>query len=424
MTRIRERSTSARSFSVARLAFALFFLVVGGVLLLTGSNSSAQAQSDSTVVRVITLDREVDTVSARYLSRAISNANSDNVELIVIELNTPGGTLDSTRGIVNSILESRRPVVVFVSPDGAQAASAGTFIAASGGLLAMAPATNIGAATPVDSRGNDLPSTLKNKITQDASAFMRSIADQRGRNSDALALTVTEARAYSSTEAVNLGVADLKASDLDDLLSQIDGRVIPAFGGDVTVSTARARVERVNMQVLDRALSFLANPNVAFLLIVIGTIGLIIELWTPGIWIPGFVGLTFLGLGFIGVGHLDYSWAGIVLIGLAIVLFVLEAQAPGVSYFGITGAIALVLGGFFLVGRFSNGDLPGGIQVVSYWLLGILGAGLAGFIAWLAWQIRKTKAIPEWKSAGSSSQLVGLEADVTTDLDPEGEVHV
>ena len=423
MRRIHDRSAPLKPFSVARLALALLSLCVG-VFLLMAFQSAASAQSGAPVVRVIRLHDEVDVVAARYLSRSIANANADGVELIVIELNTPGGTLDSTRNVVAAIFESHRPVAVFVAPDGAQAASAGTFIAASSGLLAMARATNIGAATPVDSSGRDLPSTLKNKVTQDASAFMRSIADQRGRNSDALALTVTQARAYASTEAIDLGIADVKATDIDDLLSQIDGGAIPAHSGDVTVRTSDARIERLDMPILDRVLGFLADPNIAFVLIVIGTIGLVIELWTPGIWIPGTVGISFLVLGFVGVWHLDYSWAGIALIGLAIVLFVLEAQAPGVSYFGITGAIALVLGGFFLVGRFSNGDLPGGIQVVSYWLLGILGVGVAGFIAWLAWQIRQTKAIPEWKSAGSSSQLVGLEADVTKDLDPEGEVHV
>lgn len=423
MRRIRDRSAQTSSFSVARLALAFLLLALGGCLFLLPL-SSASAQGDTPVVRLIDFHDHVDIVSARYLTRSIARANADNVELIVIELNTPGGNLDSTRHIVTAILESERPVVVFVAPDGAQAASAGTFIAISGGVLAMAPATNIGAATPVDSNGRDLPSTLKSKVTQDASAFMRSISDKRGRNSDELELTVTLGRAYTSTQAIDLRIADLKANHIEDLLSQIDGRAIPAFDRDVTVHTAGAHIEKRQMQFVDRVLSFLANPNLAFLLITLGTIGLIVEMWSPGIWIPGTLGFTFLVLGFVGVGHIDYSWAGIVFIGLAVVLFVLEAQAPGVSYFGISGAIALVLGGFFLAGRFNDGDLPGGVQTVSYWLLGILGVSVVAFVAWLSWQIRIVKNIPDWISAGSSTQLVGKEAEVTMDLDPEGEVHL
>lgn len=406
-----------------RLTVAVLLLLTGA-LFLTSHQQPLSAQSGGPVVRVIELDTTIDIVSARYLGRSIDSAIEDAVELIVIRLDTPGGSLDSTRDMVNSILESEVPVVVFVAPEGAQAASAGTFISAASGLLAMAPVTNIGAASPVGSAGEDLPDTLSSKVTQDTAAFIRSIADERGRNSDALARTVTEAAAYSANEAVDLGIADLIARDITDLLAQVDGRSIPAFESEVTVNTTGARVEQREMPLMDRVLGFLANPNIAFLLITLGTIGLIVELWNPGLWIPGTLGVAFLVLGYVGVGNLDFSWAGVIFLALSIVLFILEAQAPGVSYFGIAGTIALIIGGIFLAGRFTSPDLPGGIQTVSLWLVGALGGTVLAFVLWLTWQIRQAARSPVWVSAGASSTLVGQEALVSMDLDPEGEVHL
>lgn len=414
-------------FSAIRILVATLLVVVGASLIFFSQSSASAApgfQVSRPIVRVIELDNTIDIVSARYLKRAIDNANEESVELIVIELDTPGGSLDSTRDMVTSILESEVPVVVFVSPEGAQAASAGTFISAAAGLLAMAPATNIGAASPVDGSGNDLPDTLASKVTQDTAAFIRSIAEERGRNSDALEATVLEAAAYSASEAVDLNIADLIARDVDDLLMQINGRTIPTFDAAVTVQTSDARIERRDMPFVDRVISFLANPNIALLFISLGTIALIVELWSPGLWVPGTLGVAFLVLGWVGVGNLDFSWAGVIFIALAILLFVLESQAPGVSYFGIAGSVALVIGGFFLVGRFTNPDLPGGTQTVSLWLLAIIGGIVLGFILWLSWQIRQAARSPLWLSAGASVGLVGQEAVVTSDLDPEGEVHV
>ena len=407
--------------------FAAALLLASGVLLLFISQQTAAAQepqAGAPVIRVIDMNTTVDIVSARYLKRSINGANDDGAELIVIELDTPGGTLDSTRDMVTSILGSRVPVVVFVSPEGAQAASAGTFISAASGLLAMAPATNIGAAAVVDGSGADLPETLASKVTQDTAAFMRSIADERGRNSRALEDTVLLAAAYSANEAVELGIADLIARDLSDLLAQIDGRSIQAFEGDVTVSTAGAQIERREMSFVDNVISFLANPNVAFLLISLGTVGLIVELWSPGLWIPGTLGVAMLVLGWVGIGNLDFSWAGVIFLALAIVLFVLEAEAPGVSYFGAAGAVSLVIGGVFLAGRLGDPDLRGGVQTVSLWLVSVLGASVLGFVLWLAWQIRQSAKTKPWEGEGSTSGLVGDEAVVTSDLDPAGEVHI
>lgn len=418
---------SSPGFHKALRLFAAALLLVTGALIVFNSEQHASAQSDGPIVRVVDMNANIDIVSARYLKRAIHSANSDDVELIVIQLDTPGGSLDSTRDMVTNILGSGVPIVVFVTPGGAQAASAGTFISAAAGLLAMAPATNIGAAAVVDGSGNDLPDTLASKVTQDTAAFMRSIADERGRSVEArraLEETVTLAAAYSANEALDLGIADVIARDLDDLLAQIDGRSIPAFDGSVTVRTAGAQIELREMSFIDGMVSFLANPNIAFLLISLGTVALIVELWNPGLWIPGTLGIAMLVLGYVGVGNLDFSWAGVIFLALSVVLFVLEIQAPGFSYFGAAGAISLAIGGVFLVGRFSDPDLAGGVQTVSLWLVGVMGASVLGFVLWLAWQIRLAAKIPDYISVGSSSMLVGAEAVVTSDLDPAGEVHL
>lgn len=409
-----------------RLFVAALFLLTGSVFVVN-SGQNAEAQTDAPIVRVVDMNVNVDIVSARYLKRAIRSANDDGVELVVIKLDTPGGSLDSTRDMVTTILESKTPIAVYVSPGGAQAASAGTFISAAAGLLAMAPATNIGAAAVVDGSGNDLPDTLASKVTQDTAAFMRSIADERGRSAEArraLEETVTLAAAYSANEALDLGIADVIARDLDDLLAQLDGRSIPVSGGAVTVSTAGSQVELREMSFIDNVTSFLANPNIAFLLISLGTVALIVELWNPGLWIPGTLGVAMLVLGYVGVGNLDFSWAGVILLALAVVLFVLETQAPGISYFGIAGSITLAIGGVFLVGRLGEPDLSGGVQTVSLWLVIITGTSILGFVLWLAWQVRLAARIPDYVSEGSSSALVGAEAVVSSDLDPVGEVHI
>lgn len=413
-----------------RLLAAFALVLIGSLFLLLAPQNplyaepSGQSGSDRPVIRVVDLDATINIVSARFLKRAINDANNDGVELIVIELDTPGGSLDSTRDMVTAILASEVPIAVFVAPEGAQAASAGTFISAASGLLAMAPATNIGAASPVSGSGEDLPDTLESKVKQDTAAFMRSIADERGRNSEALEATVLSAISYSANEAVELNIADLIARHIDELFELIDGRTIQTFESQVTVDTTDARIERVGMSFVDRIVNFIANPNIAFLLISLGTVGLIVELWNPGIWIPGTLGLAFMTLGWVGVGNLDFSWAGVIFLALAILLFVLESQAEGVSYFGIAGGIALVIGGVFLVGRFTDPNLPGGTQTVSLWLVGILGASSISFVVWLSWQIRQAAKAPLWVSGGASSGIVGQEALVTMDLDPEGEVHV
>lgn len=407
-----------RKRSLALLATALAVL---GVALGPEVRPGSAADRERPVV-VVELDGAVDGVSARFLARAIDEANDDRAQLIVIRLDTPGGLLSSTRDIVGDIFASRVPVAVYVAPEGAQAASAGTFIAASAGVLAMAPTTNIGAAAVVGADGKDLPETLGKKISEDTRAFMRSIAERRGRPVAPLEAAVREARAYSAEEAVKLGIADLAAPSLGELLARLDGRSVAAAGGKVVVHTAAAPVRIEEMSFLERALGFLADPNVVFVLLALGQLAILIEILNPGLWFPGTVGVVCLILGFAGLGNLPFTWAGIALFAIAAVLFLFEAQAPGFGLFGAAGAVALGLSGLFLLGFYAP-ELSGPSVRVSRWLLVGLAATVGLVVLWFAAEMRRSHG-HLYVSPLTSAGLIGQAGEVTARLGPHGEVLV
>jgi membrane-bound serine protease (ClpP class) len=386
------------------------------------SDSVSGAQSGGVVL--IRLDGPIDGVSARFIERGLNKAVASDSRLVVLMLDTPGGLLDATRDIVETILASEVPVAVYVAPDGAQAASAGTFLGAAADILAMAPTTNIGAASVVSFDGSDLPDTLSRKASEDAAAFLRSIAERRGRNISALEATVLDAKAYSASEAVDLGIADLIADDYKSLLELLDGYEFEFDGEALTLDLSDVDTETIDLTLLERILSFISNPNIAFLLISLGGLGVIVELWHPGLWIPGTLGVLFLVLGWAGVGQLPFSWAGVALIGLSLLLFYLESTAPGIGYFGIAGTIVLILGGVFLVGFFGSPAIPGDAPIVSRWLLVIVGVAIGGIVLWFASELRKAKRIALYQSPTVSTSLVGATGVVTADLSPSGGVMV
>ena len=227
--------------------------------------------------------------------------------------------------MVNAILESPVPTAVYVAPAGAHAASAGTFIGAAANILAMAPVTEIGAAAVVGGQGEDLSETLQVKANEDAAALIRGIAEKRGRNIEALEATVFEAKAYSAEEALEIGIADVVANDLDELLHWAEGRTVETATGEIVLENLlNSRIEESKYSIWDRFLSAIANPNLAFLLISLGSLALIVELWNFGSFIPGTIGVALLVIGFAGVGQLPFQWAGIVLIALAMALLAAE----------------------------------------------------------------------------------------------------
>jgi membrane-bound serine protease (ClpP class) len=414
-------------FRVVRVLIAVLVTLAGLWGISTSYDHQALAQTSegpgSNVV-LIRLDGAIDAVSAKFIERGLDIAIEQEAELVVLMIDTPGGLLDSTRDIVETILLSPVPFAVYVAPEGAQAASAGTFVGAAADILVMAPATNIGAAAVVSGDGSDLPDTLGEKASQDAAAFIRSIAERRDRNISALEDTVLLATAYSASEAVDLGIADLMAVDYGSLLQQLDGYVVGSGEETTTLDLGDVITTTVDFSLLEQLLAFISNPNIAFLLVSLGGLGVIVELWHPGLWVPGTLGILFLVLGWAGIGQLPFSWAGVALIGLALLLFYLESTAVGIGYFGVAGTISLILGGVFLVGFFGNPAIPGDAPTVSRWLLVILATSTGAFVLWFANEVRIARYISLYKSPMHPTNLVGAAGIVSTVLSPSGEVFV
>ncbi len=407
-----HRAAVRRALALAAIAVAIIGLAV----------DTARTQAASPTIIVADIDGVIDPVMERYVSRILDKAKDDGANLIIFVIDTPGGQFATTRDIVGDILDSPVPVVTFVGPFGARAASAGTFISAAGGIAAMAPSTNIGAASPVGSQGEDLGDTLKRKATEDAAALLRSVADLRGRNSDALEKTVTSATAYSSQEALDLGVIDLIATDVGELIELLDGRTIATSGGDVTLVTAGPTIRNEGMSFVEIILSFLATPDVVFLFFSLGGLALVVELWSPGITGPGVVGVILLLLSFAGLGSLPFSWVGVVLLLFAIVMLIAEAHAPGFGIFGVAAAISLVLGGVMLAGFFGTTPLDAPPEKVSFWLL-ITVAGLTSVATiWIGVEIRKARGPGSYVSQLSTGVLVGKVGVVSLALSPVGEI--
>ena len=406
------------------ISISVFLLGLSLLILPASQPVSAEDMASQPEVVLIELDGAISRVSARFVERGMAVAREHNAELVVLTLDTPGGLLDATRDIVEEFLLSDIPIVVYVAPEGAQAASAGTFIGAAAHILALAPATNIGAASVVTIDGEDLPETLGLKATEDAAAFMRSIAEARGRNISALEATVLSAKAYSASEAVDLNVADLIAEDYSSLLVQLDRYEIDLGDRTVVLNLSSFETLIVGKTFLERLLELVSDPNIAFLLVSLGGTGIIVELWNFGLWIPGTLGVLFLILGWAGIGLLPFSWAGVALMALAFFLLYLESTAPGIGYFGTAGVISLVLGGLLLVGFFGDPSIPGDAPSVSKWLLASIGVFLGICMVWIVYEARKTKQVNLYKSPTTAIELIGMEGEVTVDLSPAGQILI
>ncbi len=416
------RRQTPGSFRPARLGLALAALLLGAILFAV-SLQTTSAQTNAGPVYEIELSRAIDRVSARFIAKHIKRAEEADARLIIIRLDTPGGSLESTRDIVREIFASQVPIAVYVAPEGAHAASAGTFIAAAASVVAMAPATNIGAASPVGSQGEDLPDTLARKANEDAAAFIKSIAERRGRPTGPLEATVRTAAAYSAGEAVGNGIADLIAPSRFELLRALDGRTVQVASGEVTLDLTGAEVRTARPNIFERFLGFLANPTLSFLLMSLGGLGIIVEIWSPGLIVPATLGVVFLILGFAGLGQLPFSWAGLALFVLAMALLFAEALHPGIGFFGVAGVIVLLLSGIFIVGGIGTPDFPDSALRVSRWLLVGIGAVLLLLIAVFIRELRLSRKAGPYVSPLTSASLVGQTAEVVVPLSPKGQVR-
>ena len=409
---------NTRPRSLARVLLLLVF--VASFLLGLAGQVLAQGQQSHTAL-IADVDGIINPISQRYITRTVEKGEDEQAEVVIILLNTPGGLLSSTREIYESLLNATVPTVVFVSPRGAQAASAGTFITAAAHVAVMAPSTSIGAATPVGGGGEDLPETLAGKATNAAAADMRAIAKERGRNVEELESTVISAKSFSSEEAVNLNVVDFIAEDLDDLLLKLDGRAVTIGEETHILSTRDVQIERLDMGLINRVLFILADPNISFLLLTLGGLGLVVELWSPGIVIPGLTGVVFLVLAFISLGNLPVNWGGAALILVGLALIALEIFVSGFGVLGIGGTISFILGSLLLFAHFGTPSPTAPSLGVSPWVLWPTIAVIAITAAWVLTTIVRQHKM---EKVLDLSPLTDSEAVVTTALDPRGTVRI
>ncbi len=302
----------------------------------------------TSTVYVARIEGVINPANQEFIHAVIENAAEAGAECVILELDTPGGLMKSMRLIVKDILNSAIPVVVYISPPGSRAGSAGVFITYAAHIAAMAPGTNIGAAHPVAMGGADTSRTMMEKVTNDAVAFIRSLAEERGRNVEWAEKAVRESASISETEALKLHVIDVIAPTLDSLLLAINGKIIRTTTGEKKLRTQNAQIIRVEKSFRIKILEVISDPNIAYILLLIGIYGILFELYNPGLIFPGVVGAISLILAFYALHTLPVNYAGLLLIFLAIVLFLLEIKVPSFGLLTIGGIISLVLGSIML----------------------------------------------------------------------------
>jgi len=394
----------------------LIFLLV--LVLLLSSVQHATAQNNSPLVLVLKAEGAVTPAMEEYISRGLGVAAQRDADLVILQLNTPGGDLGTTQEIVTVLRESDIPVVVYVAPRGAWAGSAGTIITLAGHAAAMAPETAIGAASPVGGQGEDLQETLAAKAKEITKATVRSLAERRGEKAVELAeATIETAKAVSSTEALEVGLIDFIADDIQDLLAKLDGFEVHLAGGTQSLETTNARVEELETSFIEQLLAMLINPNIVFLLITIGMQAIFIELGSPGGWVAGFIGVVCLALAAYGLGVLPVNWFGIVFLVTSFVLFILDVKAP------THGALTAAGIATFIVGALVLFNSPGTPQFQRVSIPLVVGVGIATgalFAIIVGFALRALRAPIR---AGRES-LVGATGTARSALGPTGQVQV
>jgi membrane-bound serine protease (ClpP class) len=389
------------------------------------SAAPASAGDPLAPVYLVSATGVVDSVMAGYIEEAVRRAAQDASPAIIVSLNTPGGSLDATQRIVSSLLHAPLPTIVWVAPSGGRAASAGTFITLAANLAYMAPGTNIGAASPVGAGGAELEGTIGDKVRNDAIANIRSIARARGRNVEWAASTVDKAVSSTAYEAVAIGAVDGIATSVEDVQRQATGQVVEVGATSVTVDIDDAPIVELPMNPFQSVLHLLSDPNIAFILLTLGFYGLLFELQSPN-FVTGILGAIALILAFIGFGSLPLNVGGVLLIGLAIVLFVLEFSVVSHGLLTVAGLICFVLGAFALYTAPGNPTAPD-VSVAAPLIFLMAGVTAAFMILVLVAVVRvraRSRAFAGAYGAGGSSMVpAGSEGLVKTPLTPHGVVH-
>lgn len=384
-------------------------------LLLVGFAAS-QARAATPTIDVLRVKGTINPVLVDYVKRGIERAEADGALACVIQLDTPGGLDTAMRDIVQEIVNARVPVVVFVSPSGARAASAGAYITLAAHVAAMAPDTAIGAATPISvgqSGEVQVSDELQKKIINDAVAYIRSLAESHGRNADWAEKAVRDGVSASAQEALQLKVVDLIAPDLNALVAQLDGRKVTMLGGgQVTLNTQGAAINRLDMSWVEDFLYALADPNIAYILLSVAMLGIMAEIFNPGLIFPGVIGGICALLAVYSLGMLPVNYAGVLLIILAFGLFIAEVFTPGFGLLTAGGIVSLVLGSLILF----KGGSP--LFRVDPGLIATVTIVLAGFLAFVVFKVVGAHR----RQATTGRELIGKTAVVRAALDPEGMV--
>ena len=388
------------------------------VILLPVDVSPVQAQADAPQILQLTLEGPLTPSMLGYIERGLDAAEQQGAEALILMLDTPGGNVDLMNEIVQVIRISSTPVVVYVAPQGAIAASAGTVITLAGHASAMAPETAIGAASPVGGEGEDLSETMEAKEKNILKALVRSLAEERGGEAIQIAEdTIETAHAVSATEAYQIGLVDFMADNVPDLLNQLDGFQVTTIDGETTLDTANALVVPFDPTFIESLLGVLTNPNIVFILLTVGVQAILIELSSPGGWIAGFIGAVCLALAAYGLGVLPVNWFGLIFLGIAFVLFILDIKAPTHGALTAAGVASLIVGSLVL---FNSPGTPSFLRVSVPLVIGVSLGTAAIFIVILTIALRAQK-IPV--RMGQES-LIGRTGTARTQISPIGTVQL
>ncbi len=396
-----------------KIRLSIFFFALC-IIPLIGSLGSSIISASSSRIAVLHIEGTIVPVVADYIDRGISQAEDENADVCIIELNTPGGLLDSTERIVSRIMNADVPIVVYVSPKGAWAASAGTFITLSANIAAMTPGTTIGAAHPVSAGGEEIPEDQMKKIVEFSAKWMKTIAQERGHNMEEAELAVTESKSFTDVDALECNLIDLRADNLEDLISQINGsEVVLASGEEITINTTGYATARNEMNTIEKFLQTISNPNIAYILFTLASIGLITEISNAGMVFPGVVGGISLFLAFYSLGVLNAYWGGLALILLALGLFIAEYFTASFGLLTTGGVVSLVMGSLIL---FSHSP---GVEVNRGLIAGVTAATAAFCIFVIGAIIRGQRR----RKATGAEGMIGRTAIAKTPLDPTGTVQ-
>jgi membrane-bound serine protease (ClpP class) len=423
-------------------------LIALAASLMLGLGPAMQARGQDRLAVMLQISGPIGPATSDYIQKGLEEAASRGARIVIVEMDTPGGLDSSMRDIIKAILASSIPVATFVYPQGSRAASAGTYILYASHVAAMAPATNLGAATPIpvggtsplpgggkkkpggdkggpdgedhgkpgeDTRAAGGPDAASAKAINDAVAYIRSLAERRGRNAEWAEQAVREAASLSAEQAANMGVVDLVANDVDDLLQKINGRTIEVAGEQLTLDTEGLTVERIEPDWRTRFLATVTNPTVAYLLLLVGIYGLLFEGYNPGAVLPGVAGAICLLLAAYSFQILPVNYAGLGLIALGVILMISEIFVPSFGALGIGGIIAFVAGSIILM----DTDVPGfGIPTTLIASIGLLGGGMVMAIVWLAVRARRRPVVT------GIEEMLGAVGEAVADFSDSGHVLV